>query len=312
MPRRRQSFATKDRSRSGRLLSLNSPAICPRCRQVKLSSSRAIRREFAPLSSLGASAPLLHAPSCSLAQRWLPESRSLSNTSRRPEAHNKLDSLSRNRVANLAFTVCSAGEIVVLAVLVGVLHALHSDDSTENNTKALSVVCAYAGGVWLVCAIPWFIFEKHRPGRKLPEGSSYLTIGFKVLWQALVKVRQCSIAAVSLANLPCHRRAQIRKLTDALLYLAFYFLMSDVLNTTVSAGGLSFCEGRRSFPNYRSPSSRRSRTRQSPSRRRNPPTSSSSVLPRKWSESTASGWCRSASGSPPRLCSVLYASRSFS
>jgi hypothetical protein len=88
----------------------------------------------------------------------------------------------------MAFAVCSCGEIVVLAILVGILFALNSDASTEANTKALSVVCAYAGAVWMVCAMPHFLLEKHRPGRKLPEGSSYWTIGFKVLWQALIKV----------------------------------------------------------------------------------------------------------------------------
>lgn len=65
-----------------------------------------------------------------------------------PETHNTLDMMSRNRVANMAFTVCSAGEVVVLAVLVGVLFAVHSDASTENNTRALSIVAAYSGAVW--------------------------------------------------------------------------------------------------------------------------------------------------------------------
>ena len=64
------------------------------------------------------------------------------------EEHTKLTSLSRNRISNLSFTVCSVGEIVVLAIMVGILKAIHSDESTENNTKAFSVLIAFSGGVW--------------------------------------------------------------------------------------------------------------------------------------------------------------------
>ncbi|KAG8701865.1 hypothetical protein FRC09_005087 [Ceratobasidium sp. 395] len=69
--------------------------------------------------------------------------------------HHTLDSLSRNRISNISFTICSAGEILLLAVMVGVLKGLHSDSSTEANTKAFSVLIALSGGFWLVCAIPW-------------------------------------------------------------------------------------------------------------------------------------------------------------
>ena len=101
----------------------------------------------------------------------------------------------------------------MLAVLIGILFAVHSNESVEKNTQALSIVAAYSGAVWVVCALPWFVLEKHRPGRKLPEGASYWTIGFRTLWIAFQK---------------------LRGLTDTILYLAFYFLFSDVLNTTVT------------------------------------------------------------------------------
>lgn len=48
----------------------------------------------------------------------------------------------------MSFAVCSAGEIVVLAIMVGILKGLKSDESTENNTKAFSVLIAFSGGVW--------------------------------------------------------------------------------------------------------------------------------------------------------------------
>jgi hypothetical protein len=64
------------------------------------------------------------------------------------EEHTKLTSLSRNRISNMSFTICSAGEILILAVMVGILKGLKSDESTENNTKAFSVLIAFSGGVW--------------------------------------------------------------------------------------------------------------------------------------------------------------------
>ncbi|KAK7437012.1 hypothetical protein VKT23_006702 [Stygiomarasmius scandens] len=127
--------------------------------------------------------------------------------------HAKLTSLSRNRISNMSFTICSAGEIVILAIMVGILKGLHSDDSTENNTKAFSVLIAFSGGVWLLCALPWFFLEKRRPGLSLPPGTSLLTIGFK---QTYVALRECL------------------RLKQTFLYLIFYFLMGDVLNTTVT------------------------------------------------------------------------------
>ncbi|KAK4702256.1 hypothetical protein P7C70_g3970, partial [Phenoliferia sp. Uapishka_3] len=130
-----------------------------------------------------------------------------------PEAHAKLDSFSRNRISNIAFTVCSCGELVVLAVLVGILFAVHSNASVENNTSALSIVSAYSGGVWVVCALPWFFLEKTRPGQPLPAGSNYVSTGINTIWNAM---------------------KEARKLTDTVIYLVFYFLMSDVLNTTVT------------------------------------------------------------------------------
>ncbi|EEB95854.1 hypothetical protein MPER_05112, partial [Moniliophthora perniciosa FA553] len=62
------------------------------------------------------------------------------------ESHAQFTSLSRNRISNISFTVCSVGEIGILAVMVGILKGLRSDESTENNTKAFSVLIAFAGG----------------------------------------------------------------------------------------------------------------------------------------------------------------------
>ncbi|KAJ8503031.1 hypothetical protein ONZ45_g11211 [Pleurotus djamor] len=130
-----------------------------------------------------------------------------------PDDHANFESLSRNRISNVSFAVCSLGEVIILAVMVGILKALKSDESTANNTKAFSVLIAFSGGVWLLCAIPWFLFEKRRPGLAVPPGATLLTIGLKQTYAAF---RKCL------------------ELKQTFLYLIFYFLMGDVLNTTVT------------------------------------------------------------------------------
>ncbi|KAF9234219.1 MFS general substrate transporter [Melanogaster broomeanus] len=127
--------------------------------------------------------------------------------------HAAFESLSRNRVSNISFTVCSLGEIVVLVLMLGILEGMKAADSTENNTKAFSALIAFSGAVWLLCALPWFIIEKRRPGLSLPPGSSLLTVGFR---QTYIAIRECL------------------RLKQTFLYLIFYFLMGDVLNTTVT------------------------------------------------------------------------------
>lgn len=126
------------------------------------------------------------------------------------DEHNTLDSLSRNRLSNVSFAVSSLGELVILLISIGLLKGINYSD---NNTAALSIFSAYSGGWWLVCAIPWFVLEKHRAGQPLPAGETYFTVGYKTLITAF---------------------KEARKLKDTMIYLVFYFLMSDVLNTTVT------------------------------------------------------------------------------
>jgi hypothetical protein len=66
---------------------------------------------------------------------------------RSQKSHDRLDMLTRNRLANVSFFVCSIGELVVLAILAGILEGIITDDP-DSNTRALSIVCAYSAGVW--------------------------------------------------------------------------------------------------------------------------------------------------------------------
>jgi hypothetical protein len=74
--------------------------------------------------------------------------------------------------------------------------------------------------VTVLCALPWFIFEKRRPGLVLPPGASLLTVGFK---QTYVAFRECM------------------KLKQTFLYLIFYFLM--YVRLAFTWGGANFCLG---------------------------------------------------------------------
>ncbi|KAH0832897.1 MFS general substrate transporter [Lanmaoa asiatica] len=120
------------------------------------------------------------------------------------DEHAAFESLSRNRVSNISFTVSSVGEVFILIIMVGILEGMKAEENTENNTKAFSALIAFSGAVWLTCALPWFFLEKHRPGLSLPPGSSLLTIGFQ---QTYVAIKECM------------------RLKQTFLYLIFYFLM---------------------------------------------------------------------------------------
>lgn len=84
------------------------------------------------------------------------------------EEYDHVDMMQRSRLANMAFYIQSCGEIVILAVIVGILFAVNVRASEANNNWGLSVLITFATGVWLLLAIPWFVLEKRRPGQSIP------------------------------------------------------------------------------------------------------------------------------------------------
>lgn len=123
------------------------------------------------------------------------------------------DELERSRLSNVAFYIQSIGEVVILAIIVGIMFAVKVDASTSNNNWGLSVLIAFATACWLVLSIPWFFVEKKRPGMQIPEGFNIITVGFWQLSEAFT---------------------QIWQLKQSLIFLAGYFLLGDSLNTTVT------------------------------------------------------------------------------
>lgn len=104
------------------------------------------------------------------------------------EQYDHVDSMKRNELSNMAFYVQSVGEIFILAVIVGVLFGVNVNASTANNNWGLSVLIAFASGVWLLLALPWFIIEKRRPGQD--PGMNIVLAGFWQLRRAASQIWQ--------------------------------------------------------------------------------------------------------------------------
>ncbi|KAL4931268.1 vacuole effluxer Atg22 like-domain-containing protein [Aspergillus undulatus] len=129
------------------------------------------------------------------------------------EEYDFADTMKRSQLANIAFYVQSVAEIFILAIIVGIMLGLRVDDSEQNNNWSLSVLIAFASGVWLLVSLPWFFIEKRRPGAGY-EWAEYC----------------CRSAEAALG---CD--AQIWKLKQSCFILLIgYFLVGDSLNTTVT------------------------------------------------------------------------------
>ena len=98
------------------------------------------------------------------------------------------DTMQRSRLSNMAFYVQSCGELVILAAIVGVLYGVNVRASEANNSYGLSVLIAFATGVWLLLALPWFILEKRRPGQPLPPNTNIVMVGFWQLYRAITQI----------------------------------------------------------------------------------------------------------------------------
>ncbi len=130
--------------------------------------------------------------------------------------YDRMDEKERSRLSNVSFYIQSVGEVVILAIIVGIMFGVHVNDSVDANNWGLSVLIAFATAVWLVLSLPWFVMEKRRPGLKIPAGMNVVTVGAWQLWEALT---------------------QIWHLKQSLIYLVGYFLLGDSLNTTVTVIG---------------------------------------------------------------------------
>ncbi|KAI4196914.1 MAG: hypothetical protein LQ350_006227 [Teloschistes chrysophthalmus] len=131
------------------------------------------------------------------------------------EEYDHADMMQRSRLANMAFYIQSCGEIVILAVIVGVLFGVNVRASEANNNWGLSVLIAFATGVWLLLALPC------------------VTAGFWQLYRAITQIWRLKQSLLYLIGesptLSTHNRD-----ASLLITLEGYFLLGDSLNTTVT------------------------------------------------------------------------------
>jgi MFS-type transporter involved in bile tolerance (Atg22 family) len=80
------------------------------------------------------------------------------------EEYDFADTMKRSQLANIAFYIQSLAEIIILAIIVGLMFKIDVNASEANNNWGMSVLIAFASGVWLLVSLPWFFLEKRRPG----------------------------------------------------------------------------------------------------------------------------------------------------
>lgn len=127
------------------------------------------------------------------------------------ELRNKLaleEALERNHISNISTTWSNIGFFLVGIILYGVFRVYDPDGSNPYDANVASFFC---GAFWLVCAIPWFIAQRKRPGPSIPSHEKWYFVGWKQVWIAL---------------------KESKKLRYTFLYIISYFISSDAFNTT--------------------------------------------------------------------------------
>ena len=122
-------------------------------------------------------------------------------------------SMARSKIMNLSYVWNNVGFTVCCALSLAALAGIGANDSTAQNNWGYSVSVAVCTGFWIVFAIPWFLWEKKRPGPKLPKGDSYLTFGFKQTY---------------------FTAKQAWRLKQTFFYLVAFFLLADGIGTTIT------------------------------------------------------------------------------
>lgn len=119
----------------------------------------------------------------------------------------KVEALERARLSGHSTAHSNWGYLFVLLLSLSLL----LPSSTKHLPRVEVYVLVLTVAYWFVFALPWFILQKPRPGPPLPNGASWLTIGWK----------QIAAAAREYKHLPY-----------TFAYLAGFFLLADGVNTT--------------------------------------------------------------------------------
>ncbi|KAJ7639302.1 autophagy-related protein 22-like protein [Roridomyces roridus] len=127
------------------------------------------------------------------------------------EEYEREESMQKNLISNISTAHSNIGYIATLCLNLSILLPLASNAKVDNYTLVLT------NAYWVITGIWWFIFQQPRPGPPLPKGESYLTIGWKQIWAAMLQYKQ---------------------LPYTFIYLFSFFLLADGLNTTGTLVGI--------------------------------------------------------------------------
>ncbi|KAM3440959.1 hypothetical protein NHJ13734_003023 [Beauveria thailandica] len=111
-----------------------------------------------------------------------------------PEEHAELDSYERSKLYNLCNITGSALVVVFYAIAVGISAGI-GFDSPRKLIYSYNVLMGYFGALTVICTVPFFLVQKHRPGQQLPKGTSFWSVGFKVIKYSPLKLNAMSLVA---------------------------------------------------------------------------------------------------------------------
>jgi len=140
------------------------------------------------------------------------------NGSIKEEEFERRCSMARSKIMNVSYFWNNVGFTICGALSLAALAGIGANNSTSLNNWGYSVSVAVCTGFWIVLAIPWFLWEKRRPGPTLPAGDNYLTFGFRHTWWTMKKAWT---------------------LKQTLFYLVAFFLLADGIGTTITLVAIS-------------------------------------------------------------------------
>ncbi|KAF2479339.1 autophagy-related protein 22-like protein [Neohortaea acidophila] len=127
-----------------------------------------------------------------------------------PAEHNQLDGLERSRLSNWTYVFSGLGSTAFILLALAISYGIGYQTIPEND-RIFGVVTAYFGGIFILTSIPWFLLDQHRPGSRLPDNTSWLTVGPKQIWEAAKNVAH---------------------LKQTFLYILAYFCLADASSTS--------------------------------------------------------------------------------
>jgi MFS-type transporter involved in bile tolerance (Atg22 family) len=134
------------------------------------------------------------------------------------EEYERRCSMARSKIMNISYVWNNVGFTICGALSLAALAGIGANNSVAQNNWGYSVSVAVCTGFWVILAMPWFLWEKKRPGPKLPPGDNYLTFGFRHTWWTA---------------------KQAWTLKQTLFYLIAFFMLADGINTTITLIAIS-------------------------------------------------------------------------